>query len=688
LKDLLQCRDSGVDFLSALTAFVNVVLAGRCPSAVAPFFFGGRLLALNKKDGGIRPIAIGMTLRRLVSKCAATIGSNQLADWLSPHQLGVGAPGGCETAVHAARRYLEAMPPGHVVAKLDFRNAFNSIHRRDLLMAVSARLPQVYSYCFSAYAQPSFLFHGPFRILSQEGIQQGDPLGPLLFCNSIHPLLQSLDSLLKLGYLDDLTVAGPEETVATDVSRVIQIGGSMGLQLNVSKCELICAIDSIITDPTLSSFKIVQPIDSTLLGAPLFPGTALDRAWTERCTELSRIISRLDLVGAQDALILLRGSFGAPKVQHLLRCSPSFESDGPSAFDKLLRSAVCQISNSSLTDIQWIQASLPIKDGGLGIRRVSSLAFPAFLASAASTLPLQDRTLVSVTCHSDVYFETCLHCWSSQHGISVGNPFPSRQAFWDHPGVLADRNIVESSLGDARSRACYLAAGAPHTGSWLQAMPVSNCGLKLDDEAVRVAVGLRLGLNLCLPHSCPCGTLVDADGLHAFVCKRASNRTTRHWALNDIVWRAFTSAGIPAIKEPPGLARTDGKRPDGLSLIPWHGGKSVTWDVTVVCALANSYVELAAREAGAVAEHAAANKIDKYSSLPACYIFEPVAVDNLGTLNSSAIVFLSDLGRRISSITGNNNETTFLFQRISVAIQRFNATLLRESFVMPDDSDS
>jgi Reverse transcriptase (RNA-dependent DNA polymerase) len=241
-------------------------------------FFGGRPPALNTKDGGIRPIALGMTLRRLVSKCAATIGWNQLADWLSPHQLRIGAPGGCETAVHAARRYLEAMPPGHVVAKLDFRNAFNSIHRRDLLMAVSAQLPQVYSYCFSAYAKPSFLFYGPFRVLSQEGIQQGDPLGFLLFFNSIHPLLQTLDSLLKLGYLDYLTVAGPEETVATDVSRIIQIGGSMGLQPNVSKCELICAIDSIITDPTLSSFKIVQPIDSTLLGAPLFPSTAINRA--------------------------------------------------------------------------------------------------------------------------------------------------------------------------------------------------------------------------------------------------------------------------------------------------------------------------------------------------------------------------------------------------------------------------
>jgi hypothetical protein len=88
------------------------------------------------------------------------------------------------------------------------------------------------------------------------------------------------------------------------------------------------------------------------------------------------------------------------------------------------------------------------------------------------------------------------------------------------------------------------------------------------------------------------------------------------------------------------------------------------------------------------ADYEAANKIDMYSSLPECYIFEPVAVDNLGAMNSSAAVFLSDLGRRNSSVAGNDNETTFLFQRISVAIQRFNANRLRERFVMPDDSGS
>ena len=82
------------------------------------------------------------------------------------------------------------------------------------------------------------------------------------------------------------------------------------------------------------------------------------------------------------------------------------------------------------------------------------------------------------------------------------------------------------------------------------ALPIANCGLRLDDEAVRVAVGMRLGLSLCVPHNCHCGTLVDIHGLHAMVCKKAPGKIARHHVLNDIIWRAFGAAGIPAIKEP------------------------------------------------------------------------------------------------------------------------------------------
>ena len=83
---------------------------------------------------------------------------------------------------------------------------------------------------------------------------------------------------------------------------------------------------------------------------------------------------------------------------------------------------------------------------------------------------------------------------------------------------------------------------------------------------------------------------MDVRGLHSFVCSRAPGRSARHHALNYLVARCFASAGNPVTKEPTELFRTDGKRPDSLTLVPWQSGKSLCWDVTVICPLAESYV--------------------------------------------------------------------------------------------------
>jgi len=147
----------------------------------------------------------------------------------------------------------------------------------------------------------------------------------------------------------------------------------------------------------------------------------------------------------------------------------------------------------------------------------------------------------------------------------------------------------------------------------------------------------------------------------------------------SIIWHAFGAAGIPAVKEPSGLDRQDGKRPDGLTLIPWQGGRSLVWDVTVVSPLAASYVDRSATDAGTVADMAASRKTEKYSSLSSTYMFEPIAVENLRTFSSSTLDFLVQLGRRISSQSGDVRESSYLFQRISVAIQRFNSVLLHDS---------
>ena len=132
--------------------------------------------------------------------------------------------------------------------------------------------------------------------------------------------------------------------------------------------------------------------------------------------------------------------------------------------------------------------------------------------------------------------------------------------------MLEDKALVEATLSSAYHRASFLAASTQHSGDWLFALPIVSCGLTLDDEAVRVAVGLRLGLDLCEPHQCQCSSAVNARRLHSFVCKRAPGRSARHHALNDLVARSLAAAGVPVTKEPAGLSRTDGKRPDGLTL--------------------------------------------------------------------------------------------------------------------------
>ena len=207
-----------------------------------------------------------------------------------------------------------------------------------------------------------------------------------------------------------------------------------------------------------------------------------------------------------------------------------------------------------------MQASLPIKDGGLGIRQVCSLALPAYLASAASTADLQSQILSVTSCATDIYFDTYLNTWQTTFGsVPVSEPLPRKQSFWDRPGILASRAVVESSISDSVQMATFLAASAPHSGDWLLALPVSSCGLRLSDDAVRVVVSLRLGCSICVAHTCRCVAMVDVQGQHGLICKQARSRIVRHNVMNDIIVRSLSSAVIPASKEPTGLTGSQGR---------------------------------------------------------------------------------------------------------------------------------
>ena len=107
---------------------------------------------------------------------------------LFPVQLGVAIPGATELIGRAADFLLGSPSSGKLLLQVDLRNAFNSVNRAQLLQRVRETAPGFSQWAEFIYGQPAplILTKGQ-QLLSQEGVQQGDPLGPLLFALSIHP---------------------------------------------------------------------------------------------------------------------------------------------------------------------------------------------------------------------------------------------------------------------------------------------------------------------------------------------------------------------------------------------------------------------------------------------------------------------------------------------------------------------
>ena len=142
------------------------MVSGEVPQEVAPFMCSARLFGIAKKGGGVRPIAVGGLLRRLVSRCCAARLRDRAIAYLSPHQLGVGVMGGCEAVVHTVRQALEADPTLFCL-QVDLINAFNLVSRKVGLEEVASNFPEILAWTKTCYGQPSNLLYGEHHIASE-----------------------------------------------------------------------------------------------------------------------------------------------------------------------------------------------------------------------------------------------------------------------------------------------------------------------------------------------------------------------------------------------------------------------------------------------------------------------------------------------------------------------------------------
>ncbi|GAV09548.1 hypothetical protein RvY_19063 [Ramazzottius varieornatus] len=223
-----------------------------------------------------------------------------------------------------------------------------------------------------------------------------DLLRPLLFCSPTRNLCKSLQSPFNVWYLDDATLGGDFELVRRDFQTIVEIGASLGLELNTSKCDfVVCGGTPTQQQVTRQKMKLLCPgvifpdkETLTLLGAPVFP-EAIPPVLEKKIQQAELMTTRLEEISAHQALFLLKNCLSLPKLLYIFRCSPTF-SCLPSlqAFDETIRKCAGEIANIVMDDTVWRQSSIPVSRDGFGIRRVDELALPAFLASVHSAFDL------------------------------------------------------------------------------------------------------------------------------------------------------------------------------------------------------------------------------------------------------------------------------------------------------------
>jgi hypothetical protein len=247
LKDMVSVSagEAGQRLLGHLTEFTNFCLAGRVPVVIQPVFCEASLCALAKKDGGIRPIAVGCTLRRLIAKAAGKAVMQKNDGSFLPILLGFGVPRVTEAIVHATLRYIADLHPNQGLLKLDFSNAFNAIPRDNMFAVVNEELSELYPFIYLCYNNASLLSFGSHLLSSDEGSQQGDPLGHLMFCASSMKLAKSLKAEFNVWYLDGGSIGGDVQTLVKDLVTIRGEGKKIDLVLNERKCEIVSVDDNV-----------------------------------------------------------------------------------------------------------------------------------------------------------------------------------------------------------------------------------------------------------------------------------------------------------------------------------------------------------------------------------------------------------------------------------------------------------
>jgi hypothetical protein len=698
IQHLLDAKDAHLPspYLPRLRAVINILLAGKAPVDIQPYLAGARLTALAKGKSDVRPIAAGNIFRRIASKCACALLKARAKAHFGGLQLGVACPAGAEKIVHAMRNTLAERwsDPEFLILKVDFSNAFNNVSRQVLLEECRKTFPELLPWAHYCYGFTSLLFHQQHKIKSCVGVQQGDPLGPLLFCLVLHVLVRKIaDSCPNLDlhrwYLDDGVLCGDAGQVVHAYGIISRFGPDSGLVLNLAKCELFSSdpesFSSVFNSPVLGNVEFPPELSQrsvhpnfVLLGAPL-GDAAFCTGHVENLRETNKVLldSLVKLEDPQVALHLLRTCMSFCKYVYVSRITPPHLIFlALDQCDRDIMGCLESFAAIELTAPALRQTRLSLSLGGLGLRSLVRHCAPAFISSHLMALP--DILTADLRRAFDMYADSLGMAAMDENEISgmIVKP-PSQRKL----SARLDRHDRVALLGgvDLADSIRLSSLSAERAGAWLQAVPAKGpIDLTLAVDEMQAALKHRLGLALAASGDlCPiCDPPAELDilGHHHITCSTGGFVTVRHNRIRDALFSLCALGGFSPDKERGGM-HNDPSRPADLFLPSYSLGKPAALDVTVVSPLIIENLGVAG--VLDVVSKAEDEKHVLYD--PKCkdlgWHFIPLAVDSYGHWGREAHKCFAKLATRIAVRTQVSSSVALssLYNTLGVVLARQNA---------------
>ena len=258
------------------------------------------------------------------------------------------------------------------------------------MKALGEMVPELAPWCWFNYGLPSHLHSGDHLLKSQQGTQQGDPLGPALFSAAIQQVVEQLARehplLWHVWYLDDGILVGEEHELRKVLGLLTENFRALSLDVNFGKSRIWTMQGSHAPGSPVPTPPWEEP--KKVLGVPFGSEAAVRSFLEEVIKEHKALLLRLQsFPNPQVALTLLRVCLGVQKINHLLRVlwdAPS--RDFAAETDAGIRRTLEEILGSGIPEASWLQSSLPVRQGGLGVLRCGTVHFAAFAASSLAEI--------------------------------------------------------------------------------------------------------------------------------------------------------------------------------------------------------------------------------------------------------------------------------------------------------------